>query len=48
VSTLEFPHFGAVGVYYRISRVVACGEVRYDGLSPLRCLVETAVCLLLG
>jgi hypothetical protein len=26
--------------------VVACVEVRYDGLSPLRCLVEAAVFLL--
>jgi hypothetical protein len=32
-------------VYYRISRVVACGEVRYDGLSLLRCLVVAAVCV---
>ena len=32
-------------MYYRIMRVVACDEVRYDGLSPLRCLVEAAVCV---
>jgi hypothetical protein len=25
--------------------VVACDEVRYDGLSPLRCLVEASVCV---
>jgi hypothetical protein len=24
--------------------VVACDKVRYDGLSPLRCLAEAAVC----
>jgi hypothetical protein len=32
-------------MYYRIIRVVACDKVRYDGLSPLRCLVEAAVCV---
>ena len=32
-------------MYYRISRVVACDKVRYDGLSSLRCLVEAAVCV---
>ena len=32
-------------MYYGIMRVVACDEVRYDGLSPLRCLVEAAVCV---
>jgi hypothetical protein len=31
-------------VYYRISRVVACDKVRYDGLLLLLCLVEAAVC----
>jgi hypothetical protein len=25
--------------------VVACDKVRYDGLSPLRCLVEASVCV---
>ena len=45
VNTLEFPHLGAVSVYYRINRVVACDKVRSDGLSPLRCLVEAAVCV---
>jgi hypothetical protein len=32
-------------LYYIIIRAVACDEVRYDGLSPLRCLIEAAVCL---
>jgi len=43
VNTLEFFYFGAVGVDFRINQVVACEEVRYDGLLPLRCLVEAAV-----
>ena len=30
VSTLYFPHLGAVSVHNRINRVVACDKVRYD------------------
>jgi hypothetical protein len=32
-------------VYYIISRVMAFDEVRNDEISPLRCLVEDALCV---